>query len=114
MALRYERALLGFPSATKSSEGTSLGDRNCLPTAVPNYFSPPPAELAEPLALLAGLFLPPIELALFVPPALLLIIFDDDLRGLASATLTVKPAAIVATARTERNFFILGLPGFCR
>lgn len=73
-----------------------------------SYFSPPPAELAEPLALLDGLFFPLIELALFVPPALLLlIILEADLRGLASATLTVRPAAIVATARTERNFFIL-------
>lgn len=75
----------------------------------PSYFSPPPAELAEPFALLLGLFLPPIELALLVPPALLLIIFDDDLRGFASATLAVNPAAIVATASTERNFFTLNL-----
>lgn len=72
------------------------------------YFVPPPAELADPLAELAGLFLPLIELALFVPPALPLIIFDVDLRGLASATLAVSPDAIVATARTERNFFIVG------
>ena len=56
-----------------------MGDRGTLggnrePSGVVHYFSPPPAELAEPLLELAGLFFPPAEFALFPPVAPLLLL----------------------------------------